>query len=225
MSVERQLVGGGLGPHVVHQVAGGRLGGQGSARLHLQLDRPRSWWRDRRPPGQRRDRRPPGQRRDRKTPGQRRDRRTPGQRQSANPPSLASRVLLLLELGQAGSVDLELAVLDEGAVALGVGEVPGGLAVGADEGPEDGTGDEARVGPELVAPALLLRLSIGQAELAHVTGGLHCPLHSAPSTTVDNLIRFLVASSSKCHLILTAHYIRILSLLGKVPTGRLPVGN
>ena len=139
MSVERQLVGGGLlhslglGPHVVHQVAGGRLGGQGSARLHLQLDRPRSWWRDR---------------------------RTPGQRQSANPPSLASRVLLLLELGQAGSVYLELAVLDEGAVALGVGEVPGGLAVGADEGPEDGTGDEARVGPELVAPALLLRLSI-----------------------------------------------------------------
>ena len=157
MSVERQLVGGGLlhslglGPHAVHQVAGGRLGGQGSARLHLQLDRPRSWWRDR---------------------------RHPGQRQSANPPSLASRVLLLLELGQAGSVDLELAVLDEGAVALGVGEVPGGLAVGADEGPEDGTGDEARVGPELVAPALLLRLSIGQAELAHVTGGLHCPLHS-----------------------------------------------
>ena len=164
MSVERQLVGGGLlhslglGPHVVHQVAGGRLGGQGSARLQLQLDRPRSWWRDRRPPGQRRDR------------------KTPGQRQSANPPSLASRVLLLLELGQAGSVDLELAVLDEGAVALGVGEVPGGLAVGADEGPEDGTGDEARVGPELVAPALLLRLSIGQAELAHVTRGLHCPL-------------------------------------------------
>ena len=173
MSVERQLVGGGLlhslglGPHVVHQVAGGRVGGQGSARLQLQLDRPRSWWRDGRPPGQRRDRRPPGQRRDRKT---------PGQRQSANPPSLASRVLLLLELGQAGSVDLELALLDEGAVALGVGEVPGGLAVGADEGPEDGTGDEARVGPELVAPALPLRLSIGQAELAHITGGLHCPL-------------------------------------------------
>ena len=168
MSVERQLVGGGLGSHVVHQVAGGRRGGQGSARLQLQLDRPRSWWRDRRHPGQRRDRR---------TPGQRRDRRIPGQRQSASR-VLASRVLLLLELGQAGSVDLELAVLDEGAVALGVGEVPGGLAVGADEGPEDGTGDEARVGPELVAPALLLRLSIGQAELAHVTGGLHCPLHS-----------------------------------------------
>ena len=164
MSVERQLVGGGLlhslglGPHAVHQVAGGRLGGQGSARLQLQLDRPRSWWRDR------------------KTPGQRRDRRIPGQRQSASR-VLASRVLLLLELGQAGSVDLELAVLDEGAVALGVGEVPGGLAVGADEGPEDGTGDEARVGPELVAPALLLRLSIGQAELAHFTRGLHCPLH------------------------------------------------
>ena len=164
MSVERQLVRGGLlhslglGPHVVHQRPGGRVGGQGSARLQLQLDRPRSWWRDRR------------------TPGQRRDRRIPGQRQSASR-VLASRVLLLLELGQAGSVDLELAVLDEGAVALGVGEVPGGLAVGADEGPEDGTGDEARVSPQLVAPALLLRLSIGQAELAHFTGGLHCPLH------------------------------------------------
>ena len=172
MSVERQLVGGGLlhslglGPHVVHQVAGGRVGGQSSAMLQLQLDRPRSWWRDRRPPGQRTDRR---------ILGQRRDRGIPGQRQSASR-VFASRVLLLLELGQAGSVDLELAVLDEGAVALGVGEVPGGLAVGADEGPEDGTGDEARVGPELVAPALLLRLSIGQAELAHVTGGLHCPL-------------------------------------------------
>ena len=63
---------------------------------------------------------------------------------------------------------VEPAVPVEGAVPLGVGVVPGGLAVGADEGPENGTGDKTVGSLELVAAALLLGLTVGETELAHV---------------------------------------------------------
>ena len=71
---------------------------------------------------------------------------------------------------------VEPAVPVEGAVPLGVGVVPGGLAVGADEGPEDGAGDPTVLSLELVAAVLLLRLAVGDAELAGVARdvvGLH----------------------------------------------------
>ena len=59
--------------------------------------------------------------------------------------------------------------IDEWAVALGVGVVPGGLAVGTDEGPEDGAGDQTVGSPQLVAPVLLLRLPVAHTELAPVS--------------------------------------------------------
>ena len=84
-------------------------------------------------------------------------------------PSPASSVLLLLQFRETGPVaGVELAVLVAGAVALSVSIVPSSLAVRADEGPEDGTGDDAGGSPELVAAALLLRLSISQAELTDI---------------------------------------------------------
>ena len=58
---------------------------------------------------------------------------------------------------------------DQRAVALGVGEVPGGLADGTDEAAEDRTGDQAAGSPQSVGSALLLRQAVLQAELTAVS--------------------------------------------------------
>ena len=58
---------------------------------------------------------------------------------------------------------------DQRAVALGVGEVPSGLADGTGEAAEDRTGDKAAGSPQPVGPALLLGLAVLQAELTAVS--------------------------------------------------------
>ena len=78
-----------------------------------------------------------------------------------------SSVLLLLELSETCS-RVELAILVARAVPLGVGEVPRGLADGADKGPEYRASHWAGDVLQLLAPELGLSFSIRVAELADV---------------------------------------------------------
>ena len=71
---------------------------------------------------------------------------------------VAGGVLLLLEVGERGSLAVELAVPIEGAVPLGMGGVPGGLADVAPVPPQHGAGHQA--GGVLHGVALILNLGL-----------------------------------------------------------------
>ena len=79
---------------------------------------------------------------------------------------VSGSVLLLLKISERGSLAVILAVLVEGAVPLGVGVVPGGLADGALVPPQHGAGHQTAGILHGVAHELNLRLAIGKAELA-----------------------------------------------------------
>ena len=82
---------------------------------------------------------------------------------------VACGVLLLLELHQAGSLAAaESPVLVEGAVALGVGHVPGGVAVRTRVAPQHWTRDQTCSVLHHVTPVLILTLSVGETEAADV---------------------------------------------------------
>ena len=76
---------------------------------------------------------------------------------------LSSRVLPPLETGDGQA---RVVRSDEGAVAEGVGLVPCSLAPGADEGAEDGTGNQTGLSPQLVTLTLLDGLAIVVTKLA-----------------------------------------------------------
>ena len=98
---------------------------------------------------------------------------------------------------------VEPAVPVEGAVPLGVGVVPGGLAVGADECPEDWTGDTTVGSLKLVAAALLQGLTVGETELAPVASragdhdlGLHCHELTLQQLSTDPSVKEQIQRSS-----------------------------
>jgi len=78
-----------------------------------------------------------------------------------------SGVLLLLELSQT-CTRVELPVLVQRTVPLGVGEVARGFADGAGEGPEYRAGHQTGGVLDQVAPVLGFCLPIGVAELAGI---------------------------------------------------------
>ena len=84
---------------------------------------------------------------------------------------VASGVLLLLEFGERGSLAIVLPVLVEGAVPLGVGVVPGGVADGAPVSPEHGAGHQTGGVLHGVATVHSHGLTVRQTELAVVQHG------------------------------------------------------
>ena len=78
---------------------------------------------------------------------------------------VSGSVLLLLKVSERGSLAVILAVLVEGAVPLGVGVVPGGLADGALVPPQHGAGHQTAGILHSVTHELNLRLAVGKAEL------------------------------------------------------------
>ena len=140
---------------------------------------------------------------------------------------VAGGVLLLLEVGEWGAPGAELAVLVEGAVVLGVGGVPGGLAEGADVPPEHGA--DHPPGGVLHGVTLVLHLGfpVGETELA--IDSLHGTRYLV-TTRSTNLLKVRQDTVTLTSEEVMARESSISSELGSfnltllVPTGKLPVG-
>merc|ERR1719154_1024846 len=96
----------------------------------------------------------------------------------------AGSVLLLLEVGERGSLAIVFSVPVEGAVPLGVGLVPGSLTDGAPVHPQHGAAHQAGSVLHGVSLVLNLGLAVGETELAVIYFHSGWILEDAESTNL-----------------------------------------